>query len=391
MKALDKFLRLEVLAGLALGAATIVALIFANTPLAGFYQGFLNIPVSVEAGTYGINKPLLLWINDGLMALFFLLVALELKREILEGELSSPSQIVLPLVGAIGGIAVPAIIYLICIGDSPELTPGWAIPIATDIAFALSILALLGPSVPKSLKTFLLTLAVFDDLGAILIIAFVYTGNISWTAKGIGLLLFLVLVAFNRLGITRIAPYILVGIIMWVCVLKSGVHATLAGVLLGLTIPLRTKDGSIASPLHKLEHGLHPWIAFLILPLFAFSNAGVSFSGMSLNALLEPVTLGIILGLVFGKSFGVFSFCYVLIKLGKAKLPEGSNTLSFLGVAFISGIGFTMSLFIGTLAFETSWDVMGAPVRLGVLTGSLISAILGILIILKATKHKEMT
>lgn len=384
-------MRLEVLASLTLGGAAIAALLFANSPLSDFYQDFLSIPLSIKVGVAELNKPLLLWINDGLMAIFFLLIALELKREILEGELSSLSQVTLPLVGAVGGILVPATFYLFTTGAEPEMIPGWAIPIATDIAFALGILALLGRGVPKSLKTFLLTLAVFDDLGAILIIAFVYTGNISWTAKSLALLLFLLLVIFNRSGITRLTPYFLVGIMMWLCVLKSGVHATLAGVLLGFTIPLRTKNNNVKSPLHNLEHGLHPWVAFLILPLFAFSNAGVSFSRITLDALYEPITLGIILGLVVGKSLGVFSFCFVLIKLGKAKLPKGSNLLSFFGVAMISGIGFTMSLFIGTLAFESNWYTMGVPVRLGVLTGSLISAIVGIFVIYQGLKLDKST
>jgi NhaA family Na+:H+ antiporter len=377
MRAIEKFLRLEVLASLALAAATIVALFFANSGLADSYQNLLHLHFEIKLGTASLGKPLILWINDGLMAVFFLLVALELKREVIEGELSSLSQVFLPLVGAIGGIVLPAAIYMLCISGSPSLTPGWAIPIATDIAFALGVLALFGPSVPKSLKTFLLTLAVFDDLGAILVIAFVYTGNISWMAKGLALLFFLLLVALNKLGVTRLAPYIIIGSIMWLCVLKSGVHATLAGVLLGFTIPLRAKDSTGHSPLHSLEHGIHPWVAFLILPVFAFGNAGVSFAGITLSALAEPLTLGIILGLILGKSLGVFGFCYVVILMGKAKLPEGANMLSFFGVAIISGIGFTMSLFIGSLAFESNWEQMGSKVRLGVLCGSLVAGIIG--------------
>ncbi len=389
MKAIEKFLRLEVLASMALVAATIIALIFANSGLADSYQNFLNLSFEIRLGTASLEKPLILWINDGLMAIFFLLVALELKREVIEGELSSISQVVLPLVGAIGGIVLPAIIYMICIGGDASLTPGWAIPIATDIAFALGVLALFGPGVPKALKTFLLTLAVFDDLGAILVIAFVYTGNISWVAKGLALLCFLVLVAFNKLKVTRLAPYCVVGALMWLCVLKSGVHATLAGVLLGFTIPLRLKDSSGHAPLHTLEHGIHPWVAFLILPIFAFGNAGVSFQGISLSALAEPLTLGIILGLTLGKSIGVFGFSYLIIKTGKAKLPEGANLLSFFGVAVISGIGFTMSLFIGSLAFETNWPQMGPQVRLGVLGASLLAACIGSLVLKAGLSRAE--
>jgi NhaA family Na+:H+ antiporter len=377
MKTVEKFLRLEILASAALAIATIAALICANSSLADAYQHFLNLRLEISLGTASLAKPLILWINDGLMAVFFLLVSLELKREILEGELSSPSQVILPLVGAIGGIALPAVIFLLCVGGDTSLTPGWAIPIATDIAFALGVLALFGNSIPKSLKTFLLTLAIFDDLGAILVIAFVYTGNISWVIQGIAFTFFLLLVVMNKLNVTRLAPYCIIGGIMWLCVLKSGVHATLAGVLLGLTIPLRTKDSSGHSPLHNLEHGIHPWVAFLILPIFAFGNAGVSLTGISVSALGEPLTLGIILGLLIGKGLGVFGLCYLVIKSGKAKLPEGSNMTSFFGVAIISGIGFTMSLFIGSLAFESSWEQMGSQVRLGVLCASFVAAILG--------------
>lgn len=385
----EKSLRLEVFAGLALAGATALALIFANSSLAEFYQILVSTPFEIRLGDASLTKPVLLWINDGLMAVFFLFVTLELKREVIEGELSSLPQVVLPLVGSIGGIVSPALIYLLCVGGAPTLISGWAIPIATDIAFALGVLSIFGRRVPRALKAFLLTLAVFDDLGAILIIALVYTGNISWAAKGLALVFFLLLITLNRLRVTRLAPYCLLGALMWLCVLKSGVHATLAGVLLGLTIPLRLKDSHGQSPLYQLEHGLHPWVSFLILPLFAFANAGVSFAGVTLGSLFQPLTLGIILGLFLGKSLGVFGFSYFLIRIGKAKLPDGTNWLSFFGVAAISGIGFTMSLFIGTLAFESSWEQLGAPIRLGVLCGSLIAALCGASILFVGLKRSK--
>ncbi|MCL4133982.1 UNVERIFIED_CONTAM: hypothetical protein GTU68_054661 [Idotea baltica] len=385
MKGIEKFLKFESLAGIALSLATIAALVFANSSLAGSYQAFSELPFEIRLGEWSLNKPIVLWINDGLMAIFFLLVALELKREVLVGELSKPSQIVLPLVGALGGIAAPAAVYLLITSFNPETKTGWAIPIATDIAFALAILSAFGSRIPTSLKTFLLTLAVFDDLGAILIIAFVYTGSISWSAKGAAGLIFLVLIAMNRLGVKRVAPYCFVGAAMWLCVLKSGVHATLAGVLLGLVIPYRGKLASDPSPLKSFEHSLHPWVSFLVLPIFAFANAGVNLNGVTSSDLFEPVTLGIITGLVFGKCLGVLSFTYVVIRLGFAKLPQGANWASFIGVAVISGVGFTMSLFIGTLAFESSWLVMGPKVRFGVLTGSAISCLVGVLILTLST------
>ena len=377
----QNFIKLEILASFALVMAAALAILLANSLFSEHYLSFINLPVVVRIGEIQLAKPLQLWINDGLMAIFFLLVALELKREVIEGELSSFSQIGLPLVGAIGGILVPAFIYYLCTKDHGSALHGWAIPAATDIAFALGVLSLLGNRVPKSLSTFLLSLAVFDDIGAIIIIAIWYTGNISWLAHLYALASLLVLLAFNRFGVTRLSPYFFVGILLWFFVLKSGVHATLAGVLLGLTIPLRAKDSHGESPLSFLEHALHPWVAFLIVPLFAFGNAGVSLKGITLSALNEPITLGIILGLVVGKMAGVFSFSYLLILAGRARLPEGSNLISFLGVCIISGIGFTMSLFIGTLAFEHTWAETGVYVRLGVLVGSLISIILGVIVL----------
>jgi NhaA family Na+:H+ antiporter len=295
----------------------------------------------------------------------------------------------LPLVAAIAGIAVPAAVFLAFNSEDAGAARGWAIPAATDIAFALGILALCGDRVPSSLKTFLLSLAVFDDLGAILIIAAFYTDQISWTAKGLAVAATAVLVSFNRLRVTRIAPYFLVGALLWVFVLKSGIHATLAGVILGLTIPLRAKNSAGESPLEHLEHALHPWIAFLIVPLFAFSNAGVDLTGISLAAVADPVTLGILLGLVLGKPIAVFAVAQVMIRLGWAELPDGASHGGLLGVSILAGIGFTMSLFIGTLAYESSGDAHGVSVRLGVLGGSLISAVAGYLVLKNTLPEPE--
>lgn len=383
-KKIEKFIKLETLAGLTLALSAVCALIFANSSLATFYEAFLALPFEIRLGDKSLNKALILWINDGLMAVFFLLVALELKREILEGELSSVSQVLLPLVGAIGGILIPALFYYLCTYQHGEAVAGWAIPAATDIAFALAVVSLFGTRIPKSLKTFLLTLAVFDDLGAILIIAFFFTAKISFVAKIIALSVFLMLCLLNRLGVTKLTPYFLLGIVLWVCVLKSGVHATLAGVLLGFTIPLRAKNERGESPLISLEHTLHPWVAFMILPIFAFSNAGVNLSGVSISTIFEPIPLGIILGLVAGKTIGVFCFSMALIKFGKASLPEGATTSSFLAVSMISGIGFTMSLFIGSLAFAQNWVEIGYQVRIGVIVGSILSGLLGAFVLARS-------
>ena len=375
-----RFIRLEALAGIALLGAALLGMLVANTSFAGDYTRILQLPFEVSLGGVGLSKPLLLWINDGLMAIFFMLVALELKRELLGGELSKPGAITLPLVAAIGGIVVPALIYLAINRGDAEAMKGWAIPAATDIAFALGVLAMLGDRVPKSLKVFLLSLAVFDDLGAILIIAAFYTEEISWTAKGLALGATVFLVALNRLGVTRVAGYMLIGTFLWVAVLKSGVHATLAGVIVGLTIPHKHLNANGHSPLKELEHALHPWVAFLIVPVFAFANAGVTLSGLG-EVLLQPVSMGILGGLFIGKAIGVFGVASVLIKTGLARMPEGSSWTSLLGVAILSGIGFTMSLFIGTLAFETSTVDFSAPLRVGVLAGSLLSAVVGYLLL----------
>lgn len=368
--------RSAALAGMALIGAAALGLLSANSPLSELYARLLVTPVEVRVGFAALAKPLLLWVNDGLMAIFFLLVALELKREVLEGELSQLRQVVLPLMAAIGGILVPAGIFVLFNRGDSDALRGWAIPSATDIAFALGVLAMLGSRVPVALKAFLLSVAVFDDIGAILIIAAFYTGEISWTAKGWALGAAACLFLLNRLGVRRIGVYVLAGIVLWVCVLKSGVHATLAGVLLGLMIPHRPEGSTRRSPLLDLEHAIHPWVAFLIVPVFAFANAGVSLSGSS-SVIADPVALGIIFGLVGGKLVGVFGFAWLAIRLGIANLPAGATWISLGGVSLLAGVGFTMSLFIGTLAFEQSTRDFVAPLRVGVLAGSLIAAISG--------------
>ena len=364
----------EMSGGLVLMGAAALALLLDNSPLAWLYDVFRETQGVVQIGALKLDKPLVLWINDGLMAVFFLLVGLEIKSAVLDGALSSVKTATLPLVAALGGMVVPAAIYLILNADIPAFQRGWAIPTATDIAFALGVLALLGKRVAPGLHLFLLTLAIIDDLGAILIIALFYTEKLSLLALTIAALAGAGLVALNLRGITRIAPYVLIGIVMWIAVLKSGVHATLAGVVVAMAIPLRGTEGE-ASPLRMLEHNLTPWVTFAVLPLFAFANAGISLDGLAIADLTSPLTLGIALGLFLGKQAGVFGFSWMAIRLRIAALPEGVGWTQLYGVAVIAGIGFTMSLFIGTLAFS---DVaLGDQVRLGVLTGSLASALLG--------------
>jgi NhaA family Na+:H+ antiporter len=386
-----EFLRLEASGGILLVAAAVLALVWANSPVADSYSGLLNIPVSVQVGALKIAKPLLLWINDGLMAVFFLLVGLEIKREVLEGELSSAAKAALPGIGAIGGMLVPALTYVAFNYADPVALRGWAIPAATDIAFALGVLALLGNRAPASLKIFLLALAIIDDLGAIIVIALFYTSNLSLTALALAGLGIVGLVALNRFGVQRLAAYILVGVFLWVCVLKSGVHATLAGVVTALAIPLRgdIPGESTESPLHHLEHTLHPWVAFGILPLFAFANAGVSLEGLSLSSLVEPIPLGIAAGLFLGKQIGVMLATWIALRLGIGALPEGAGWRQFYGMSVLTGIGFTMSLFIGSLAFET--EQQAAAVRIGVLGGSLISALVGYAVLRFAAAGREAT
>ncbi|MEQ8660929.1 MAG: Na+/H+ antiporter NhaA [Gammaproteobacteria bacterium] len=371
-----EFLRLEAAAGILLMVATVAALLASNTPLAVWYDRLLIVHLSVLVDGVGIDKPLFLWVNDGLMAVFFLLVGLEIKREVLEGELSSRAQILLPGLGALGGFVLPALIYLAFTHDDPLARQGWAIPAATDIAFALGVLSLLGSRVPQSLRMFLTSLAIFDDLGAIIVIAIFYTADLSLGALALAGAGTVALVALNRSGVRSITPYVLIGLVVWVGVLKSGVHATLAGVVVALCIPL-AEDARGHSPLRWLEHALHPWVAYLVLPVFAFVNAGVPFRGLDPALLVSAVPLGIAVGLFVGKQVGVFGICWLAIRLGLARLPEGADWRSFYGVCVLAGIGFTMSLFIGNLAFEHgAFDYVGAT-RIGVLLGSLAAALAG--------------
>ncbi|MFJ4258460.1 Na+/H+ antiporter NhaA [Pseudomonas monteilii] len=371
-----RFFQLEAASGLLLIAAAVLALIINNSPLSYLYSGLLDVPVAVQVGALNIAKPLLLWINDGLMALFFLLIGLEVKREVINGHLSKPSQIVLPATAAIGGMVVPALIYWFINREDPAAVAGWAIPTATDIAFALGVLALLGKRVPVSLKLFLMTLAIIDDLGAIIVIALFYSGTLSSVSLLLAAACLVVLVAMNRLGVVKLGPYMVVGLILWVCVLKSGVHATLAGVALALCIPLRTRNAE-TSPLLALEHALHPWVAYAILPLFAFANAGVSLAGMTVESFTHPVPMGIAVGLLLGKTVGVFGLTWVAVKLRLAALPAGASWGQLLGVAILCGIGFTMSLFVGSLAFVPGSSEYAGMDRMGILTGSFFAAVIG--------------
>jgi len=373
VRALKKFIDSEATGGLILMATAAVALIFENSALAYIYDQLLTLPVAVNIGALSIDKPLLLWINDGLMAVFFFLVGLEIKREVIEGQLSSKEQVILPAIGAVGGMAIPALIFLSITGIDTELANGWAIPAATDIAFALGVLALLGNRIPTAIKTLLLAIAIFDDLGAIIIIAAFYTADLSFPSLAGAAVAIAGLIALNRAGVLRVAPYIMVGVVLWVFVLKSGVHATLAGVVLALAIPLRAGDQK--SPLRAVEHSLHPYVAYGVLPAFAFANAGVSLQGFSIASLMAPLPLGIAAGLVIGKQIGVFGSVLLAVKFGIARRPDGVSWMQIYGLSCLAGIGFTMSLFIGTLAY--AGPEMMAQVRYGVLTGSLISAFVG--------------
>lgn len=375
--AVARFFAQESAPGIVLALAALAALLVSNSPWGAWYQFFLSIPGQVLIGDQALvlSKPLVVWVNDLWMAVFFFLVGLEIKREFLEGELSGPGQLLLPAVAALGGMLMPALIYTaINWGDSTALR-GWAIPAATDIAFALGIVALLGSRVPVSLKVFLTAVAIIDDLGAIVVIALFYTANLSWPMLAGALLSGAVLFVLNRLRITRVDVYIVVGLLMWVCVLKSGVHATLAGVITALAIPMRDARGQ--SPLASIEHGLHPWVAYGVLPMFAFTNAGVVLDGVSFSTLMSPVPLGIGLGLVAGKATGVFGAAILMVRSGLAQAPAHASTLQLLGVSMLCGIGFTMSLFIGGLAFAGLGPQFELQLKLGVLGGSLVAGVLG--------------
>ena len=388
LKALSEFLRYEASGGILLLLAAVLAMLVENSAASGLYDALLGTPVQIRFGEFEIAKPLLLWINDGLMAIFFFLIGLEVKREILDGELSEPSRVVLPMIAAVGGMAVPAAIYAaINWGDAMALK-GWAIPSATDIAFALGVLALLGSRVPNTLKLFLMTLAIVDDLGAIVIIAIFYTADLSPNSLLVAAAALGVLFALNRFGVLALAPYLLVGMVLWAAVLKSGVHATLAGVLAALFIPYAREEGETQTQLEKLEHDLHPAVVYGILPLFAFANTGISFEGLTADSLLHPVPLGIAAGLFVGNQIGVFGLSWLAIRAGLARLPQGSSWLQLYGVAALCGIGFTMSLFISSLAFQQGGSDIAVDDRLGILVGSVVSALLGYVILRMATPGK---
>ncbi len=381
IRTLRAFVAHESAGGVLLALAAVAALALANSPLAFLYDAFLDTPVEVRAGTLHIAKPLLLWINDGLMALFFFLVGLEIKREVIEGELSEVRQVMLPAFAAVGGMAVPAAIYAAINVGNPVALAGWAIPAATDIAFALGVLSLLGKRVPVGLKMFLLTLAILDDLGAIVIIALFYAGDLAPASLAVAAAALVALFTLNRFNVTRLAPYLFVGLVLWVSVLKSGVHATLAGVALAFFIPLRSNGDGSQSLLRRLEQDLRPLVVFAILPLFAFANAGVSLHGVGLATILAPVPLGIAAGLLVGKTIGVFTASWLVVQFGFARLPEGADWRAMFGVAVLCGIGFTMSLFIAGLAFEGAGSEYVVQTRLGVLLGSLAAAVIGLTIL----------
>jgi NhaA family Na+:H+ antiporter len=373
---MNEFLKKESAGGILLMIAAVVAIILANSPLEPLYRLLLSTAIEIRVGTLEIAKPLLLWINDGLMAVFFFLVGLELKRELIEGELSDYRNIVLPGIGAVGGMLVPAAIYAMFNSGDSIAMKGWAIPAATDIAFALGILALIGDRVPLSIKVFLTSLAIFDDVGAILIIAFFYTAHISVEALLVAVACIAVLFTLNRRGVIVKSPYIVIGIVMWVATLKSGLHATLAGVCLALFIPFRN-DSSGASPLKEMEHDLHHVVALFILPVFAFANAGIHLSGISAYQVFHDVPMGIAAGLFIGKQLGIFGLCFLAVKIGLANLPSGMSLLSLYGTATLCGVGFTMSLFIGSLAFEETGVNLLFDERLGIILGSIASGIVG--------------
>ena len=381
--AMRDFLKQESAGGIILIFAAIAAMVVANSPLLGSYKLMLDTPVIAGIGSVVIDKPLLLWINDGLMAVFFFLVGLEVKREIIDGQLSNWNKASLPLVAAIGGMAIPALIFVAVNQGSPENISGWAIPAATDIAFALGVLSLLGPRVPVALKALLLAIAVIDDIGAITVIALFYTSEIDPAMLGGAAAVFAAMLFVGRMKVSTSIPYVLLFIVLWVFVLKSGVHATLAGVAAAFTVPMQARDGTRL--LERMEHGLHPWSAFLIIPVFGFANAGVSLEGVSPSALLDPLPLGIALGLLVGKQLGIFGFAFAAVKLKLASLPADVTWTQVHAMSLLAAIGFTMSLFIGNLAFDDLARI--DEVKIGVLTGSLVAALAGYAL-LRATTTK---
>ena len=385
-KAFRQMVNHDAAGGILLVLAAVLAMLIANSPLFAIYEGFLSTNVSVQASTFVIDKPLLLWINDGLMALFFFLIGLEVKRELVDGHLASLDQITLPGIAAVAGVATPAIVYMSFNSHDPIAAQGWAIPAATDIAFALGIYSLFGKRLPLSLKLFLLSVAIFDDIAAILIIALFYSSDLSTMSLGIAGAGLAILFLMNRMGVRFHSVYILIGIIIWAAVLKSGVHATLAGFAVALLIPIKVENEYGESMLKSMEHGLQPWVAFFILPLFAFSNAGVNLIGVTPSDVLNPISVGIALALFLGNQFGIFGVSWLAIKLGITRLPEGANWQQLYGVATLCGIGFTMSLFIGSLAFEQADASYLASVKVGVLVGSLFSALLGSFLLYRSTQ-----
>ncbi len=386
-KGFKEYVQLETIAGIILMIATVLALVVDNSPVRHLYHHFFGTVLSLHLGVVVLSKSVLLWVNEGLMTVFFLLVGLEIKREMIEGELNTRSKAMLPAIAALGGMVVPALIYVgINFHDSAALR-GWAIPVATDIAFSLGVLSLLGSRIPSSVKVFLTALAIFDDLAAVIIIAVFYTHHIHQLYLLFALMLSLLLLIFNRLNVSRLTPYILVSIVIWVCVLKSGVHATLTGVILAFAIPFDTsaskaksaKSEHGRSPLKHLEHILHPWVVFFVVPVFAFANAGVSFIGLSPTHFLTPITLGITLGLFVGKQLGIWGFSMFAVRMGWAKKPRGLSSGGLYGISLIAGMGFTMSLFIGSLSFVQQAQVFSPMVRVGVLAGSFLSGLMGYL------------
>lgn len=383
------YLKLEAVSGMVLFFAALAALVISNTPLFGAYERLFTTPLTFSINGFAFAKPLHFWVNDCLMTVFFLLIGLELKREFIEGALSERSKIILPGMGALGGMILPALIYIAFNRHHPIYLQGWPIPVATDIAFALGVLSLLGKRVPLGLKLFLMTLAIFDDIGAILIIAAFYTHALAYFYLFLAGFVLLLLINLKRLSETYLLFYWVLGFLLWVFILKSGIHATVAGVLFAFTIPIQKKQNERQSPLHLLEEALHPWVAYLVLPLFAFANAGLSFHDLTRAALFSPLIMGIVAGLFLGKQVGVFLFVWLTKRMGFATLPDKTSWFELYGVALLCGIGFTMSLFLGTLAFENIQPIYLMDVRLGVFVGSLLSGLSGVLVLQMAFRNKR--